>query len=409
MENRKRGGDNRTMKVAYILNVFPKISETFVLNEMIAMQKKGVEIEAFVYADPKEPTVHSGFKQIKNVTYFSLPKGPAILQAHFYFLLRNTFRYFQAFWLSFMSGRKGIFSRSGDGLGKLFCLELYDSLQVAKAKPDHIHAHFGDYRASNLAMMVSWLTGIPYTFTTHAHDIFDTPPNNYGVKTKFAKKHITISRYNKKYLVDHFQLDADKIAVIHCGVDFDRLPPPEKGPKQNIILSIARLAPEKALDNLVRACRILKEEGVVFECWIIGEGPEESKILSVISELSLEKEVKLLGAKIQEEVFEFLKKSAVKVLPSRRTESMGVALMEAMALGVPVVGPRLHGVPELVEDGKCGFLADPDNVPMLADRIKRLLTDESSRRSFIEAGYKKVYDEFNLKTETDKLFRIWSS
>ena len=395
------------MKVTYILNVFPKLSETFILNEMRAMRKKGVEIEVFAYEASYEKVLHPGVRDIDRWNYFQRDKVVQSVCAHLAFLLKNPLKYFQTIWFVFRAGNSGGFSRSGDGLGRLFVMNLHHAWAVHRSGADHLHAHFGMY-AADLAMLTNRLTGIPYTFTTHGHDIYKCPPKNFALKSRLAKKHVTVSRYNKRYLIDHFGVRDEDLEVIRCGVDFESIPPGKEEAGGHMILSVARLSQEKGLDLLVSACRILKDQGVDFECRIVGEGPERPALEKLIQEQGLEGKVRLLGARTQGEIFSLLAQARVKVLPSRSgEESMGVALMEAMACGVPVVGPDTKGVPELVEDGECGFLVPPENVGALAEKIKVLLTDKALGKQFAEKGRRKVFREFNLKTETDKLLSLW--
>ena len=386
------------MKVGYVLNIFPKITETFILNEILAMQKKGVAIEVFAYKDAKEDHVHAQARQVP-VRYFFKAGAIQKFSAHLYWIRRNFLRYLKAWvWVA----------RHGDGVRKLFVWDLMDTVIVDKSRPDHLHAHFGD-EASNTAMLVHLLSGVPFTFTTHSYDIFDGKYNNWKIKSALAKKHVTISEYNKNYIMDRYGVNPRHIAVVHCGVDFERIRLRAKESRKDLVVAIARLCPEKGLDGLVRACAKLKEQGVRFECRIAGEGPERPALEKQIRSLDLGREVILLGNQTQDEIFHLLDEATIKVLPSRSLETMGVALMEAMAIGVAVVGPRLNGCPELVEDGECGFLVNPDDVETLTDRMRQLLVDEALRGRFRESGYRKVFREFNLESETDKLLSIWKT
>ena len=220
---------------------------------------------------------------------------------------------------------------------------------------------------------------------------------------------MTISSYNRDFIAarcaDHAR---SRIHVIHCGVDLRYFVPAPNGKKGNTILCVARLDRQKGLDCLIRACALLAEQGTDFQCVIAGDGPERGSLEHLIAELGLSERVVLLGSKTQDQVRELLLKAAIKVLPSR-SEGIPVALMEAMALKVPIISTRIMGIPELIEDGVSGFLVPSDDVDALADRMHTLLTDEKMRHRFAENGYAKVSRDFNLKTETDKLMALWSS
>ena len=393
------------MKVVYVLNTFPDLIQTFILYEMVEMQKKGVEIEVFSHVTKAQNITQPELKEIKKLTYF--PKDIKLsdkIYAHLYWLVRHPLRYLRVYWLLIHSK---ISPSENCGLGGAFFSKLFYTVMIDRAKPDQTHAHFGDY-SSNLVMLYYLLTRTPYTFMTHSYDIFNTPPKNYRLKSRLAVKHLTISEYNKKYLIDTFGIGAGHIQVIHCGVNFNKIPAGERREEKNAILTVARLHQEKGLDVLIRACRLLKDQGISFSCSIIGKGDEKENLERLIQELGLTGEVKLLGQKMSGELFELLKKSTLMVLPSR-LEGIPVSLMEAMALKTPVISTAIYGIPELIEDGKSGFLVPPDRPELLAEKIKALVSDENLRKRFAESGYQKVREDFNLQKETDKLLNLWKT
>jgi len=385
------------MKVIYILDVFPKISETFILNEILEMQKKCITAEVFVFHKLNEDRLHSGVSNIKKITYYSKHKVFKELSAHLYLFLTRPINYLKT--LVFSLNRKNQCVR-------LFLGKVSFMILIVEAKPDHIHAHFG-YRASNMAMLIHLLYGIPFTFTTHRYDIFDFPPRNYKIKSKLAKKHITISEYNKRFIVDKFNVAESNISVIHCGVDFQREFPTRCIGDKKTILCVARLEKLKGIDILIKACNELNKRHVDFECLIVGEGREREYLERLINQYALVNQIKLLGHKTQDEIFKLLAKACVTVLSSR-SEGIPVALMEAMAMRVPVIGPNIYGVHELIDDRINGFLVEPENITELTEKMDILLKDLELRRRLSEKGYEKVRAEFNLKVETDKLLKIWT-
>jgi len=375
------------------------ISQTFILNEVLEVQRQGIGVQVFSLYRSNEVVVHPGVAEVRHILY--APKGrlSRLLAAHAYWFLTRPHRYLKVL---FYAVRHPGSQTATLFLKKIGCVSL-----IWRSSPDYLHAHFG-HRSASLAMLASMLTGVRYTFTSHGYDVFVTPPDDYPIKTKLAKRHIAVSDYNRQYLARRFGIPDKKISVIHCGVDF-RSPLPRRTPLATPrVISVARLEPVKALDVLVRACAILKKEGVAFNCLIIGEGTERVALEGLINDLGLQDVVRLAGALPQNRVFELLAESTVKVLSSR-SEAMPVALMEAMAIGVPVIGPRVNGVGELVEEGKEGFLVPPGDVACLADRLKRLLLDEELRNAFAQRAYQKVKAKFNLEREVQKLLEIWKN
>jgi len=383
------------MKVIEIIDTFPKISETFILREILAIQKKGVDIEVFAFTKPNQNIIHAEVNDVRKVTYFLKSTFSEKIYAHFYWFLKKPFTYMKT--ALFAVNRH-------NGIGRLFVENLYDVIIINNQKPEHIHAHWP--KSADFAMLVYLLTDVPYTFTTHRYEIFDNPSKNYKIKSKLAKKHVTVTEYNRQYIIHNFGVDARDITVVHSGLDFTRSYPVADSKGKNTMISIARLEKNKGLDILIRACSLLKKEKFVFECLIAGDGSERGNLDGLIKELGLLQEVKILGYKSQEEIIELLGRAKLLVLPSR-SESLGNVFTEARACRVPVIGPNTLGVPEVITDGVDGFLVEPDNIDELVNKIKTLLTNEPLREKFIEKGFRKAFEQFNVDYETSKLLRLW--
>jgi glycosyltransferase involved in cell wall biosynthesis len=385
------------MRVAYILEVFPKLSETFILNEILEAQRNGVEIGIFAFSKSGEGKAHSAVRFAPNPAYFKSVGFARKIRTHLRCLATKPICYLRSMRFAF---------KKKNCVRWIFASMLDDVNAIVNFHPDHIHAHFAS-SAADLAMFIHVYAGIPYTFTSHGYDVFRFPPENYVVKSNLAVKHITISKYNQKYLSESLNIAPDKIEVIHCGVDFTRRMP-KINVRENRIVTIARISSEKGIDVLVQACAFLKEKEIQYECFIAGDGPEKSAIEAMIKAFKLESCISLLGAMTQDEVFNLLSSAALMVLPSR-AEAMGVALMEAMMMGVPVIGPDLPGVRELVEDGQCGYMFTPGDSLMLAGKMQALIENRDIRERFGRSGYQKVHDQFNLQLEVKKLIHIWGN
>jgi len=385
------------MKVIEIIDRFPKVSETFILREILAMQKKGVDIEVFAFEKYDEGIEHPEVNDVRKVTYFPKTTFFDEVFAHFHWCFKRPFTYLKTarFAMNPHNGVRRLFLHNLSGVVIIYC-----------QKPDHIHAHW--LQSSDFAMLIHLLTGISYSFTTHRAEIFDVSPENYEIKSELAKKHITVTEYNRNYIVHHFGVDESEIAVIHSALDFTRNYPVADSTGKNTIVSIGRLEKVKNLDALVRACSVLKEKKFDFECLIAGEGSQKVTLERLIESLNLSDEVKLLGYKTQQEILDLLSRARLLVLPSR-SEGWPNVFTEAWACKVPVIGPNIMGIPDILQDGEDGFLVEPDDIDMLAGKIEILLTNESLRKKFVENGYRKAFEQFNLDTETDRLLDIWKS
>ena len=388
------------MKVIYILEIFPKISETFIQNEINCLLQQNIEVEIFALKNSHENLDKKISDTLgKSIFYAEKDSIKNRIIGHSYFIIKNPFLYLRWFLISSSSPHFGLKRR--------FLKELKNIKTILGRNPDHLHAHFG-CRTADIAFLAKLLTGIDFTFTTHRRDIFETPPINYRIKSKYAKKHITISEYNKNYLIQHFGVNPRDIEVVHCGVDSKKIQPTRSVPSNwpPRIITIARLSHEKALENLIESCRLLRDRGIRFHCDIVGEGNQRELLRSLIHGLNLQTQVKLLGSKTNETVLQLIKKANLMVLPSL-SEGLSVAIMEAMASGIPVVTTDVTGIRELIDDNVTGYIVPPKNIQALANKLFLLLQNENMLRNVVSAARNKILAEFDLEQQTKKLLSVW--
>jgi glycosyltransferase involved in cell wall biosynthesis len=262
----------------------------------------------------------------------------------------------------------------------------------------HIHAHFA-HVPTDIAMYASLLTGIPFSFTAHANDIF-VHAWLLDVKVKRSAFAVAISAYNREFLTAK-GAPADKIHVVHCGVDpaaFVPRTPPE--PHQGIrIGSLGRMVDKKGFDVLIRACRVLKDSEVDFTLELAGDGPLREELARYARSLGLTGEVAFPGPLAHDAVPAWLKRLDAFVLPCRRDhegdmDGIPVVLMEAMLSGVPVVSTRITGIPELIEDRVSGYLASPEDAHDLASAMREAVTGH--REGIVGNAIARVKDRFDL-------------
>ena len=265
----------------------------------------------------------------------------------------------------------------------------------------HIHAHFLSGPTS-IALFLSRYLNVPYSFTMHASNIFI---DHHMLKTKLqmCKKAVTISDYNKKYLLSKYgEKFASKIDVIHCGISLLAFQPEENEKTMPpLILAVGQLLERKGMRYLVDACRLLKRKGMEFQCHIVGDGKELKLLTEMIDEYELSEFVILLGRQPQECVKKLLQEASIFVLPSIVTEFGGregipVALMEAMAMQLPVVSTKTVGIPELIENEKEGLLVEQKNPEELAAALEFLLKTSEVRIEMGRRGREKVAQQFNI-------------
>jgi glycosyltransferase involved in cell wall biosynthesis len=249
-------------------------------------------------------------------------------------------------------------------------LGAYYALRLQNRGVEHIHVHHG-YFASWIAMVAARLLGIGYSVTLHGSDLL-LHGNYLDTKLGNCKFCVTISEYNRAYILQHFpEVDPAKIVVSRLGVD---LPEPQSlRTKANTtrdftLLAVGRLHPVKDHAFLIKACAKLRDRGLDFGCVFAGEGPERLRLEELIRKNQLQNHITMLGHVPREEMDAHYRRADVVVLTSR-SEGIPLVLMEAMARGRLVLAPAITGIPELVIAGKTGFLYMPGVVEDFVARI----------------------------------------
>ena len=343
-DNGKTGASVREAKVAYVTSRFPKLTETFILREILALARMGQPVEIFPLLDVQQSIRHPEAETLTSRIHYTPYLNSAILAANIHYLRRRPRRYMAALWLAFKDniGSANLLLRAL----MLFPKSVYNARVMNSIGICHVHAHFATHGALS-ALIIECLTDIPFSFTAHAHDIFVRPG---ALRAKLARSRyvIVISNFNKTFLLERYpDIDEHKFHVIHCGIELERYPErqfPRRDGQINI-LSVASLEPYKGIEHLIRACGQLSGKGGFF-CRIVGDGRLRSELQNLIEKLGLTECVHLLGARTQEEVGELLAQADLFVLPSviaadGQMEGIPVALMEAMASGLPVIASRL--------------------------------------------------------------------
>ena len=390
-------------RIAYILSAFPVLTETFVLYEIIAMEKLGVTLELYPLRRGHDPVTHAEAERWIKRAHYRPFISLNVFRAQWHFIRRDPARYLQA-WAEVLRGTWGS-ANFFLGAIAIFPKAVLFAHEMLALGISHVHAHFANHPAV-AALVIHRLTGISFSFTARGTDV-QVDRHMLRQKVNAADFAIAVSSYNKKIIVDEcgpsFQ---DKIHVIYGGVDVDLLShEPRRSVRPFKILCVARFEEVKGHVYLVEACHLLREHGAAFECHLIGYGPLFPVIEKEVARAGLSKEVRLLGPRTYQEVIAELRQADVVVLPTAPTvngkcEGIPNVLKEAMACGLPVIATSVGGIPELVEHGRTGILVPPRNAAALANALQRLGEDGVLRRQFGRAGRKKVVRDFNLRTST---------
>lgn len=400
-------------KIAYVVSRFPHLPETFILREMIELEKLGWQVELYPLIIQEQAVVHEEARPWIQRAHAVPWLSPGLLKSNLRSLAKHTGRYMSLFSRVVLEN-----IRSPKFLARallLFPRAVWMAEQLKAQGIRHVHAHYATHPAL-VAWLINQLTGITYSITVHAHDIFVDKPM-LATKIHDSVFVSSISEFNRKYLADMFgPWVNEKTEIIRCGIEpaYYRLSGSKsfEKPKRLEIISVGSLQPYKGHIYLVQACAKLLERGIPFRCRIIGGGDLRPMLERAIKEYGLERSVQLLGPRTQEEVSRFLRTANCYVQPSVVTstgkmEGIPVALMEAMASRIPVVATAISGVPELVRPGETGWLVPPENVDALAAALTDIYRSPAEASHRAELGRSWVLEEFELSSNVRKLASLF--
>ena len=397
------------LRVAVLMSRFPKLSETFILEEMLELERAGITVEVFPLLREREHVVHPSAVALDRRAHHMRFASREVFVAQLWWLVRAPGTYLRTWWRGVTGNRRSpkFFVRTVYVLPKAAAF----ARRMLQLRVDHIHAHYATHPAL-AAWVASELTGIDYSFTAHAHDLYVERPM-LSEKLESARFVRTISEYNRQFLAQRYGREAArKVRVIRCGVDLQRFEPPSRphrdGGHPFTIICVASLESYKGHRYLLEALARVRSHGLDVRCLLVGEGELREAIERQRDHLGLEEIVILCGAQPAEQVRALLNRADAAVLSSVITESgkmegVPVALMEAMAVGLPVVATNVSGVSELVEDGRCGLLVDERDPEGLAESIAMLARNPALRRRLGARGRARVSGEFDLRRNVARL------
>jgi glycosyltransferase involved in cell wall biosynthesis len=402
-----------------ILKGYPRISETFISNEIALLEEEGVRIRILSMRHPREDFTHESVKRIRaRVDY--IPETIAghvikLASANLACLIRSPGRYLKG--LGEMVRRLAVTRKAATAKHLLQAGYLAANV-LPGSGITHLHAHFA-HSPTSVAVFLSILTGLPYSFTAHAKDIYTQDPGRLSGKIANARFVATCTGYNKDYL-DKLNPNGTSIHRVYHGIDLSLFSP---GPMRMDtsppyeILTVARLTSKKGLPTVLRALAGLAAQGISFRHVLIGSGEEKENLKRLARELGVEDRIEWLGTKPHDVVVEYLKRADLfllgcEVSPNGDRDGIPNVLVEAMAMGVPVAATAVSAIPELIESGKHGLLSEPGDHHELARSAERLLADRELRARVIPQARQRVLDQFDnrrLVGELAALFRAHMS
>ena len=390
------------MKIAYILNTYPQPSHSFIRREMRALEAAGHDVYRFAMRAPDGVMVDPQDQAEREKSEYVLAESVGSLAKSVWKMLRNdSAAFFEALKAAVTLGRA---SDVGVPRHLIYLAEACYVAQRCEAEGiTHAHAHFGT-NATSVAMLAHLLGGPKYSFTVHGPEEFDSPRDlSLGAKMHDAAFTVAISQFGRSQLCRWADADGwDRIEVVHCGIEpnrFDVSAPLPKGPRR--LVAIGRFVEQKGQLALVKAMAQVAVKDV--HLTLIGDGDMRGQIEALIAKHKLGQRITLTGWLDEKSVRAELDAAHALIMPSF-AEGLPMVVMEAMAAARPVIATYIAGTPELVQDGKTGWLVPAGDVPALAQAIDTFATTSLATLTKMGlAGRTRVFDRHNVTVEAAKL------
>jgi glycosyltransferase involved in cell wall biosynthesis len=409
-------------RVIYLVRSWPRLSQTFVLDEVLALERRGLDLAVFSLVRSGERIVQPRVRDVRApVTYLEDRRRRSHrdrARTHLRVLATHPLRYVRT--LLFCLHRPRLTAGySGCSLRGCFAHAVevtshVDHLHRTSHAAVHLHAHFA-HDPTLVALLVGRLTGLPFSFTAHARDLLQIPAASLRTRAAEASTLVTCCRANADYIASVVPASRrPPVLVVHHGVALDRFAPtPHAAAPVPSLLSVGRLVEKKGYADLLQALARLAASGVPFHCCIYGDGPLREHLVGLRDGLGLRERVTMPGAVDQERVRQALGSADVFVLTPRLTEDgdrdgIPNVLVEAMACGLPVVTTSAGGITELVRHGDSGLVTAPGDTPAIAGCLRRLVEDPSLRTDLGRAARRAVERDYDLEAAAralDALFR----
>jgi colanic acid/amylovoran biosynthesis glycosyltransferase len=404
------------MRVLFLTDPFPVLSTTFILDQITGLIDFGVNVDVYSRKPEEQLKIHPDFYKYNIKNRLIYPNDS--INSKFYRLIK-----LPDFFLSnYRSNPRTILQSLNFfkyGNHSLSLILFYEILPLLQRKPyDIIHAHFGPYGIKALAMKdIGALNGKLVT-SFHGNDTsaYLQKHGNQIYSQLFSKgdMFLPISHYWGKKLVE-IGCNNQKIRVHHMGIKCEtfkfRLRKPDE--RKIRILSVARLVEKKGIKYGIKAVSILLKKNYNIKYQIIGDGPLKGELQTLIEKLDLRDRVELLGLKHRKEVINILEETDILLAPSITTsdgdmEGIPIVLMEAMAVGIPVISTIHSGIPELIQDGQTGFLVPEKNIKMLSEKIETLIRQPDIWLPLTSNARKYVETNFNVEKQNNKLLQYYT-
>ncbi|MCH8559801.1 glycosyltransferase family 4 protein [Nesterenkonia sp. LB17] len=400
--------------VGYVLKMYPRFSETFIVSEILAREAAGEQIVIFSLRPSTDARFHPELARVK-APVIQVPRSSTSSKL----------------WaqLALAAASPALAPGLQRSLPELLAAGHDDAQQAVglahaahQAGVTHLHAHFASI-ATTVARLAGRISGLPYSFTAHAKDIFHEDVDQHELQAKLAEAHhaITISGYNLDDLRTRFPAAAQRLHLVRNGLELSRFPfTPNLGtqpapdpslespPRPARLLGIGRLVEKKGFHLLIEAVARLRDEGLDVQADIAGDGPLANHLQQQIDDAGLRSSVRLLGPCTQQEVAELLGSHDVFVAPfvigaDGNADGLPTVLLEAMARGIRCVAAEVTAVGEVVRPGETGWLVPAGDVTALTAAVAEAITTDPGHLRMLEAGRTLIEQNFDSAAQSRRL------
>ena len=401
------------MRLGYFYSRYPVISQTFCDAEMLALERRGIELVIGSVYPPLTSLRHEYIAKLRAPIHYAPPQAILrILERE----AKRTHKWPRDLVEQHESKYGPVAKAEQRARNALHFAEFFTRSGV-----DHVHVHFAN-RAAHTALFVKEISGIPFSVTAHGQDFMKDLGSDDLLREICAAAEFVAAEtdYSRDLLRQRCPDSATKIHRVYNGIDLERFAMPRDVTERPAvapyrpprIVSVGRLVAFKGFDDLIDACSELARRRIEFVCDIIGDGPQRETLQAKIEQLDLSSRVNLLGSLSQGAVLKKLQAADIFALPSTTdaqgaTDVFPTVILEAMASARPVVSTRLAGIPELVVDGETGMLISAGDSTALTQALEQLLRHPDLRLRFGHAGRARIEQHFRIENTVVSLMEMF--
>jgi predicted glycosyltransferase/glycosyltransferase involved in cell wall biosynthesis len=405
----ERGSAPRALRVGYVLKKFPRLSETFVLNELLALEAAGVDVAVMSTRAPDDEPRHAALDQLR-APVLQLTRHRSAQLGDLLDELRR-----RAHPGAAATAERFLLRLPEPARAQVLGQALQVADQVEHRALQHLRAHFLTV-AAHTAYVAHLVCGVPFSVTAHAKDIYRHTVDRdvFAEVAAAATALVTVCEANRRHIVEHLLGERPaRVEVVYNGLPVNELGGRGGARERDLVLAVGRLVEKKGFDVLIEACRILRDKGLPVRCMIVGDGDQRDALVERIRAHGLSAHVELTGPLPSERVFDLMQVAGALAVPcvtgaDGNRDALPTVVLEAMAWGLPVVATPVGGIGEMVSDGVEGRLVDERDPVGLAAALSDVLGEAAAWEALSEAGRRTVVERFDRRVTAARLVEIIS-